>query len=62
MQQEYTQGDHNTLLIGDSGYSQQPWLMTPILGAEPNSPQSRYNNALKVARSCIESCHGVLKT
>lgn len=54
-------GDHNSWLLGDSGYPQQPWLMTPILNAQQGSPQERYNSRHASARNCVERCIGVLK-
>ncbi|KAK4886065.1 hypothetical protein RN001_002336 [Aquatica leii] len=48
-------------LIGDSGYPLQPFLLTPILNAEENSPEGRYNRSHIRARNCIERCFGVLK-
>lgn len=49
-------------LIGDSGYAQLPYLMTPVRNPLPNSPEVRYNQALTVTRNCIERCIGVLKS
>lgn len=57
----FNNGDHNSWLLGDSSYPQQPWLMTPILNVAPGSPQELYNNAHAAARNCIERCFGVLK-
>lgn len=54
-------GDNNTWCIADSGYPQQPWLMTPITNALPDTPEGRYTTALVQARSCIERCIGILK-
>jgi hypothetical protein len=34
---------NSTWILGDSGYSQLPWLFTPILNAEPGTPSDRYN-------------------
>ncbi|XP_050064959.1 putative nuclease HARBI1, partial [Aphis gossypii] len=48
-------------LIGDSGYPLRPWLLTPFLNAEPNTPEYRFNKTFCHARSCIERCNGVLK-
>ncbi|KAG5863086.1 hypothetical protein JTB14_036697 [Gonioctena quinquepunctata] len=50
-----------TWLIGDSGYAQQPWLITPFLHTLPESPEERYNRAHCRARNCVERCIGVLK-
>ncbi|KYN28489.1 hypothetical protein ALC57_02101 [Trachymyrmex cornetzi] len=32
-------------LLGDSGYPLRPWLLTPIINAEVNSPEERYNRS-----------------
>ena len=48
-------------LLGDSGYAQEPWLMTPFL--EPQTPsQRRYNVAHKRVRSTIERTIGIMKS
>lgn len=62
MEQNYNTGDRRTWLLGDSGYPQQPWLMTPVLNAAPASPEERYNNRHASARNCVERCIGVLKS
>ncbi|KAJ8938663.1 hypothetical protein NQ314_011402 [Rhamnusium bicolor] len=46
---------------GDSGYPLQPWLLTPIENAEPNSPEGRYTRQHILARNVIERCFGLLK-
>ncbi|CAH0715919.1 unnamed protein product, partial [Brenthis ino] len=48
-------------LLGDSGYPQRPWLMTPILDAAPNTPQANYNQKHMTARVVIENTFGRLK-
>ncbi|CAH2095445.1 unnamed protein product [Euphydryas editha] len=45
-------------LLGDSGYPQRPWLMTPILDAEPNNI---YNEKHMRARVVIENTFSRLK-
>ncbi|KAJ8944584.1 hypothetical protein NQ314_009455 [Rhamnusium bicolor] len=57
----FNDGDYNSWLLGDSGYPQQPWLMTPVLNAVPGSPEEQYNNVHAAARNCVERCFGVLK-
>lgn len=62
MNDMYLNGRRCTWLIGDSGYPLEPFLMTPFLNAEENSPESRYNYHHASARNCIERCIGLLKT
>lgn len=57
----YNRGDSNSWLLGDSGYPQEPWLMTPIENALPGTPESRYTESHIQTRNCVERCIGVLK-
>lgn len=61
MRNRYVAGDRNTWLLGDSGYPQQPWLMTRFRDPAEDSPEARYNNSHIQARNCVERCIGVLK-
>ncbi|KAJ3662267.1 hypothetical protein Zmor_006623 [Zophobas morio] len=54
-------GDRNSSLLGDSGYPLMPYLLTPFTHPPENTPESRFNNAHRRARSCIEQCIGILK-
>lgn len=49
------------LILGDSGYPQRPWMMTPILEAADGSPEANYNLKHRVARVVIENVFGRLK-
>lgn len=53
--------DRQSWLLGDSGYPQQPWLMTPVFNAEEGTPEFFYNERHMSARNCVERCNGVLK-
>ncbi|CAH2088804.1 unnamed protein product [Euphydryas editha] len=48
-------------LLGDSGYAQRPFMMTPILGAASESPEEHYTNLHCRVRNTVERCIGVLK-
>ncbi|KAK4877089.1 hypothetical protein RN001_009595 [Aquatica leii] len=62
LRDRYQVGERNTYLIGDSGYPIQPWLMTPIPDAAPNSPEAVYTQRHCFARNVVERCFGVLKS
>ncbi|CAG4984828.1 unnamed protein product [Parnassius apollo] len=56
------QNGEQVWLLGDSGYPQRPWLMTPILNAVPGSVEDTYTQRHVQARNCIERCFGLLKS
>lgn len=60
MEQSFRAGDRSSWLLGDSGYPQEPWLMTPIRGAPEDSPEGRYTRALTRTRNCVKRCIGML--
>ncbi|GJQ66439.1 hypothetical protein Trydic_g13269 [Trypoxylus dichotomus] len=60
MQELYRNGER-CWLIGDSGYSLHPYLMTPAANAAPGSPKANYNSPHATARSIIERSIGRLK-
>ena len=49
------------LFAGDSGYPLEPWIMTPIPDAAPDTPEYLYTSAHCKARSVIERAFGILK-
>ncbi|KAJ8964593.1 hypothetical protein NQ317_000078, partial [Molorchus minor] len=57
----YINGDRTSWLLGDSGYPLQPFLLTPIVDADPETPNGRYTYAHIRARNPVERCIGVLK-
>ncbi|XP_034248536.1 putative nuclease HARBI1 [Thrips palmi] len=48
-------------LLGDTGYAQQPWMLTPFRQTEDNTPESRYNKAHCSDRNVVERTIGLLK-
>jgi hypothetical protein len=60
--QRYADGDRSTWLLGDSGYPLEPYLLTPIEGANHEMPEGRYTQAHKTTRNCVERCIGMLKS
>ncbi|XP_036340845.1 putative nuclease HARBI1 [Rhagoletis pomonella] len=61
MQRAFDNGNRNMLLIGDSGYPFEPWLMTPLPNQPEGTPKFRYNEALCKAQNPVERLFGVLK-
>ncbi|XP_050065584.1 putative nuclease HARBI1 isoform X1 [Aphis gossypii] len=57
----HDRGFTSYFLLGDSGYALRPWLLTPFLNVEANTPEYRFNEVFCRARSTIERCNGVLK-
>lgn len=58
----YNSGDRSTWLLGDAGYSLEPWLMTPITNAPEGSAEVRYTECHTSTRNCVERMFGVLKS
>ncbi|KAK3928031.1 Putative nuclease [Frankliniella fusca] len=51
-------------LLGDSGYPNEPWMITPFARGErpeEGTPESRFHKAHISDRNCVERCIGVLK-
>ncbi|XP_023949706.2 putative nuclease HARBI1 [Bicyclus anynana] len=49
------------ILLGDSAYASEPYLLTPISNPTPNSPDERYNKAQIKTRNSVERLFGVWK-
>lgn len=58
---QYTVNTYFLSFLGDSGYPQRPWLMTPILDATTGSPEAKYNEIHMRARVVIENTFSRLK-
>lgn len=61
LRNKYNMGQRGSYLIGDSGYGSEPWLLTPFLQTQQNTPEERYNTLLKSARNVIERTNGIWK-
>lgn len=59
LEEEHNSGKTGWLL-GDSGYPQKPWLMTPVLHTTENTPEAHYTNMHVRTRICVEQCIGLL--
>ena len=57
---EFENGDHNGVLLGDSGYACRKYLLTPLRVAN-TVKERRYNMAHIKTRNVIERCFGVMK-
>ncbi|KAJ8909482.1 hypothetical protein NQ315_015412 [Exocentrus adspersus] len=61
LKRKYQEGTSNNYLLGDSGYPLQPWLMTPLPDALPNTPEAVYNERHIRTRNVAERGFGVWK-
>lgn len=58
----YNQGDTNSLLLGDSGYGLEPFLITPYKDVAAGTVQHKFNNSYASGRNIVERTIGVLKS
>ncbi|XP_055904862.1 putative nuclease HARBI1 [Eupeodes corollae] len=54
--------DHNSWLLGDSGYPLRPWLITPYRAPAIHESERRFNTLHSKSRNCVERLNGVLKS
>ncbi|KAJ8971074.1 hypothetical protein NQ314_000907, partial [Rhamnusium bicolor] len=59
LKRKYQDGHRETWLLGYSGYPLQPWLMTPINDAVPNTPEALYTQRHIHARNVEERGNGL---
>ncbi|KAG8232229.1 hypothetical protein J437_LFUL011975 [Ladona fulva] len=45
----------------DSGYPNEPWLLTSVMHAEPDTLESHFNSCHMTTRNYVECCIGVWK-
>ncbi|KAF2892598.1 hypothetical protein ILUMI_13574 [Ignelater luminosus] len=45
----------------DSGYPLESWLLTPMVDAQPGTPEARYTLRHSQTKNVIERCNGLLK-
>ncbi|XP_070387647.1 putative nuclease HARBI1 [Dermacentor albipictus] len=51
------------IVLGDSGYPLEPWILTPVPGhPATDTPEGRYNRAHASMRNVVETCIGLLKS
>ncbi|KAG9282036.1 putative nuclease HARBI1 [Astyanax mexicanus] len=58
---QFERGEHNGILLGDSGYAQKNFLFTPYLHPT-TAEQWRYNQAHMLTRALVERMFGIWKS
>ncbi|XP_026737329.1 putative nuclease HARBI1 isoform X2 [Trichoplusia ni] len=58
---ELNNNGETVFLLGDSGYAQREYMMTPIVDAHQGSPEEYYTKLHCTARNTVERTIGVLK-
>ncbi|XP_037934599.1 putative nuclease HARBI1 isoform X2 [Teleopsis dalmanni] len=58
----YESGERGSWLLGDAGYSLQPFLLTPYRDPQPGTQEHKFNVKHASARNVIERAIGVLKS
>lgn len=59
---EYSNGNKNSWLLGDSGYALEPFLMTPYKSVTAGTIEHKFNQKHTSCRNIIERTIGVLKS
>lgn len=58
----YSNGDHNSWLLGDSGYGLEPFLITPYKDVAAGTREHAFNKKHASGRNIVERTIGVLKS
>ncbi|XP_055909615.1 putative nuclease HARBI1 [Eupeodes corollae] len=60
--QKWNDGDRRSWLLGDSGYTLEPWMMTPYRSAQEGGQEEHFNTIHSKCRNIVERTIGVLKS
>jgi hypothetical protein len=60
IREQFSRRNNNAVLLEDSGYGLEPWLMTPFRNPA-NDEQQAFNRLFKSERVIIERCFGQVK-
>lgn len=51
----------NYIILGDSGYPLEPWILNPYRNSCPGGPEEHFNKVHSQARSGVERDIGIYK-